>query len=284
MQSQSLKLCCRVWFAALLFFLPQSASSQNDASTETQQIIAKMIAAHGGLEKWRNSPSVSFHSHLKVNFGNNNWVPFWEEATVDPISRRVYSKLPNPDGTHGLIAFDGKQAWSAGNLQGISRAPARFTAWRNFYLFNLPWLTVDPGVNLSAVGRSKIPVLPDDAKEYFTIKLTFESSAGDTPKDYYILYIDPDSYLLRASEYIMTYASMMQGGAEASPPSVFVWEKTEKVEGFVVPVRYTAYWKDKSVAVKDGAISHWSFRQPFDAARLVMPTDGKLDDSRPRTE
>lgn len=280
--------CCMLAFllGATLIFTTQSARSQPapNASPETQQIITKMIAAHGGMEKWRSSPSISFHSHLKVNFGNGNWVPFWEEATVDPISRRAYAKLPNPDGTHGLIAFDGKQAWSAGNLQGISRAPARFTAWRNFYLFNLPWLTQDPGVNLGAPGKSKLPVLPKDPKEYLTIKLTFEPGAGDTPKDYYILYIDPDSYQLRASEYVMTYASMMQGGAEASPPSVFVWEKTETVEGFIVPARYTVYWKDGSVAVKDGEVSHWSFQQPFEAARLTMPTAGTRDESNPNRE
>ena len=79
--------------------------------------------------------------------------------------------------------------------------------------------------------------MPQDAKEYVTVKLTFEASAGDTPKDYYILYIDPDSYELKASEYVMTYASMMQGGAESGPPSVFVWEKTVRVEGLLCSSR-----------------------------------------------
>lgn len=107
------------------------------ASAKTKEVIERMINAHGGLEKWRKAPTISFDAHLKVNFGGDRWVPFWEEATIETATRRAYAKLPNADGTHGSIAFDGKKAWSAGNLQGIARAPARFTAWRNFYLFNV---------------------------------------------------------------------------------------------------------------------------------------------------
>ncbi|MCI0691964.1 hypothetical protein L0337_08150 [candidate division KSB1 bacterium] len=251
------------------------------ASAKTKEVIERMIEAHGGLEKWRKAPAISFNAHLKVNFGGNNWVPFWEEATVETATRRAYAKLPNADGTHGSVAFDGKKAWSAGNLQGIARAPARFTAWRNFYLFNIPWLTQDAGVNLGEPGKGKLSML-EDSKEYFTVKMTFDPGTGDTPKDHYVLYIDPGTYRLKASEHVMTFASMMQGDAATSPPSIFVWEETANVDGLIVPAKYTVYWKaDNSIAVKDGAISNWSFSKPFDESRLIMPPDGEPDESSP---
>ena len=249
---------------------------------ESQRIVERMLDAHGGFDTWKSKDTVAFHSHLKVHFGNDNWVPFWEEATVEIPTRRVYAVLPNPDGTSGRIAFDGSQAWSAGELRGIARAPARFTAWRNFYLFHLPWMTQDPGVRLAAPTTEKLALLDQNMH---AIRMTFESGVGDTPKDFYVLYIDPETYQLRAAEYVMTYASMMQGGAEASPASIFVWEETATVEGLLVPTRYSVYWSaDGSLAVKDGEISEWSFGSPFDPKLLEIPPDGVADTSQPVTD
>lgn len=244
----------------------------------TKEIVAKMVEAHGGLKKWRGCPSIGFDSHLKVDFGGGNWVEFWEEVTVDPVSRRVYADLPNADGTKGMIAFDGKEAWSAGNLQGIAQAPARFTAWRNFYLFNIPWLTQDAGVTLGEPGKA---TLLDDTKEYITIRMAFKAGAGDTHKDTYILYIDPGTYQLKAAEYGMTYKSMLPEGVEETPRSVFVWEGTTTVDGFVALTNYTVYWTgDGSVAVV-GDVSNWSFKEAFDESRMTMPSDGTADQSQP---
>ena len=128
----------------------------------TKEIVAKMLEAHGGIERWRACPTVAFDSHLELDVGGGNWIEFWEEVTVDARTRRVYADLPNKDGTKGQIAFDGETAWSAGNLQGLSRAPARFTAWRNFYLFDIPWMTQDDGVILGEPGEEvqvEVPII-----------------------------------------------------------------------------------------------------------------------------
>ena len=263
--------------AVLAALVPASIATADDA--ESRSIVQKMVEAHGGLDAWANAPSVSFHSHLKVHFGGGNWVPFWEEATADPRRRCVYAKLPNPDGSFGRIAYDGTKAWSAGDLKGLAQAPARFTAWRNFYLFNLPWMTQDDGVHFGAASTGTLPGASD---ECITVPMWFDEGTGDTPRDAYTLYIDRDTHQLRGAEYAMTYKQMMQGGAESSAPSIFVWEETSSVDGLVVPTRYTVYWsKDHSVAVKDGEITQWSFSAPFDDSRLAMPADGKPDLSTP---
>jgi len=247
------------------------------ASPAAEEIIAKMIAAHGGLEKWNACPTVCFDTYLKVDFGGGNWVEFWEKVTVEQGTRRVYAELPNPDGTSGTIGFDGKTAWGAGNRQGMAMAPPRFTAWRDFYLFNIPWLTQDSGVILGEPGKAQIP---NDPKEYITIPMNFETGTGDTSKDAYLLYIDPDTYRLKASEYGMTFKSMLPEGVESAPPSVFVWEATTEVDGLVVLTQYNVYWKDGSL-VTVGEVSNWSFSNPFDESRLEMPSDGSPDESQP---
>ena len=247
------------------------------ASSQTQETVMKMIDAHGGFDLWRNAPTVSFQSQLRVNFGGDNWVDYSEDVTVEQGSRRVYCELKNTDGTTGRIAYDGENAWSAGNLQGVARAPARFTAWRNYYLFNIPWLTQDDGVIFGEVTSAKIP---NDEKEYLAVPMTFEAQAGDTPSDTYFLYIDPETRRLRAAEYGMTYKSMLPDGVESTPRSVFVWDEQTTVNGLVVLTRYTVYWKDGSVAVT-GSVSDWAFDRPFDESRLAMPEDGSVDKSEP---
>jgi hypothetical protein len=230
-------------------FAMAQAGRPTYASEEAREVIQKMIEAHGGLDKWQMAKCISFNSHLKVDFGGGNWVSYWEEIFVEQPSRRVYAKLPNPDGTYGQIAYDGKEAWSA-------------------------------GVHLGKPGRAK---LPDDSKEYVTVRMTFGQGTGDTFDDYYLLYIDPDEHTLHAAEYVNTYAAIMQGGASASPPSIFVWEGTKEVNGLRVLSNYTVYWKkDFSVAVKDGRVSAWSFSQAFDESQMNMPADGKIDTSKPR--
>ena len=67
-------------------------------------------------------------------------------------------------------------------------------------------------MNLSEPGTGK---LWDDPTEYITVKMTFDSGVGDTPDDYYILYIDPKNYRLRAAELTVTYADVL-------PPDVDV--------------------------------------------------------------
>jgi hypothetical protein len=270
-----------VWILAgilLVALTGQTAGAATYASPKTQETIAKMVEAHGGLAGWNSAPTVSFDSHLKVNFGGDNWVDYWESVTVDQRTRRVYCELKNADGTSGRIAYDGETAWSAGNLQGVARAPARFTAWRNYYLFNIPWLTQDAGVVLGEVTTG---TLPNDNKEYVVVPMTFEPGTGDTPRDTYTLYIDPDTFGLKAAEYGMTYKSMLPEGTESMPRSVFVWDERETVNGLGVLSKYTVYWQDGTTAVT-GEVSNWAFDKPFDPSRLSMPADGTVDQTKPQ--
>ena len=248
------------------------------ASIEARQVIERMLAAHGGLERWRMAPSVSFSNRFEVDLGDGGWVSFDGEIHVETSSRRAHVALSNPDGSDGQLAYDGQTAWSAGSLQGLAQAPARFTAWRDFYLYNLPWMTQDPGVHLSTPEMGTL--LGGDEK-LFKVRMTFEMDAGDTPKDYYILYVDPETYRLRASQYVMTYASMLPEGMEATPPSIFVWDETVEVDGLVVPSSYTVYWPDGKPVTRGAEIRDWSFRRPFDASRLAMPASAVVDQSMP---
>jgi len=138
-------------------------------------------------------------------------------------------------------------------------------------------MTQDSGVHLAAAGKGTIP---GDSKQYTVVRMTFDDGTGDTPKDHYKLFIDPATNRLHAAEYVMTFPGMTNGKPE-SPPSVFVWEETQTVDGMTVPKRYTVYWTDGRVAVKDGEVKDWSFAARFDESKLKMPDGATPDESMP---
>lgn len=231
-----------------------------------QEVVAKMVEAHGGITKWRSAPTASFEDHFRPVGAPSASV---SRVTVEQDSRRAYLDFP---GANARIAWDGKQAWSE-NWQGPY--PPRFLALLNYYFLNLPWLTMDPGVNLELLGTAKLWEYP---VKYVTVKVTYDPGVGDTPDDYYILYVDPQSHLLKACEYVVTYASLLPSGVEATPPHILVYETFATVDGLVVPTRYSIFEKDhKLYAVCE--IRDWSFQKPFDASRMIVSPNAVVDPS-----
>lgn len=237
-------------------------------SENSGEIIAAMISAHGGMEKWRSAPTVSFEDHFLPAGAQK---PSISQVTVEQGRRRAYLDFPE---LNARIAWDGKQAWSV-NWQ--APYPPRFLALLNYYFLNLPWLTMDPGVILGEPGKAK---LWDAPTEYLTVKMTFEAGVGDTPDDYFVLYIDPKSHRLKACEYIVTYASLLPSGVAATPPHILVYEEFTTVNGLVVPTRYSIFEKNHSLYATC-EIRNWSFKKPFDATRMTMPPGAVVDASSP---
>ena len=233
-----------------------------------RSVVARMIKAHGGLERWRSAPTVSFEAAL-LPPGESS--PLVHRVTVEQRSRGAYLNFPEMD---ARISWDGEKAWSE-NWQGPF--PPRFFSLLSYYFMNLPWLTADPGVNLSEPGRGK---LWDDPTEYITVKMTFESGVGDTPDDYYILYIDPNSYRLRAAELTVTYAAVLPPDVDVMT-EVIVYEEFATVDGLAVPTKSSIFGTDRSPIASFTEVRDWSFSRPFDESRLVMPPNAVLDTSTP---
>ena len=87
----------------LLWASDPIARAQSEASHE---IIAAMISAHGGMEKWRSTPTVSFENR-SLPAGAQK--PSVSQVTVEQGRRRAYLDFPE---SNARIAWDGKQAWS----------------------------------------------------------------------------------------------------------------------------------------------------------------------------
>jgi hypothetical protein len=240
-----------------------------DPAEQSNDIIAAMISAHGGMEKWKSAPTVSFQDQF-LQAGAPK--PMISKVTVEQGRRRAYIDFPE---SNARIAWNGKEAWSENWKAPI---PPRFLALLNYYFLNLPWLTQDRGVNFGEPAKAK---LWDDPTEYTTVKMTFNAGVGDTPDDYYVLFIDSKSHQLKACEYIATYAAIQPPDTKASPPHILVYENFATIDGLVVPTRYSIYDKSHKL-VASCQIRNWSFKKPFDSTRMTKSPSAVVDTSRPK--
>ncbi len=263
-----------LFIGSLLLSFKSYGQKAKFESSEIESLIGQMTKAHGGLDRWKEAASVQFNTNLVAVTGM--FPEYNEEVCIDPVSRAAYLKFP---GSTGHIAFDGNEAWSAGERKGLAAAPPRFTAWRNFYLLNIPFVIHDEGVYLSKLSEAS---LPGNSKAYQTVKMTFGEDTGDTPKDYYLLYIDPATYTLAALEYNMTFASMLPQGMESLPTSLLTFEEYTAVDNFQMPVHYKVFFKEGNQFIIEGKVSNWNFSSPFDKAMMEKPADAQIDQSQPR--
>ena len=238
-----------------------------DADEKSKVLVAAMIEAHGGMDTWAAAPSVAFTEQWTVGGEPGAVMRF----VIEQGPRRVHAEVV---GTDTRIGWDGEQAWG---LNWDVPRPPRFLAQLNYYFLNLPWLTQDPGVFLEYEGTGSIY---DGDKRYEIVRMTFGQGVGDSPEDYYRLYIDPETHVLAATGYIVTYQAILPEGMSQSPENTLVFESYEQVDGLTVPTAFTIYrGKDQvyaSLAAKD-----WSFREPFDAAAAMVPEGAVIDESQP---
>jgi hypothetical protein len=231
-------------------------------------IVVAMIDAHGGMATWRTAKTVSFEDRF-ASPGDTAGTE--SRVMVDQRTRRAYIDLP---GSNQSIAWDGKRAWS---MHWKQPSPPRFLALLNYYFLDLPWLTMDPGVKLAVAGTD---TLWNDPTEYHIVKMTFMPGTGDTPGDTYRLYIDPASKRLKACAYTITYRALLPDSARSMPEHILVYEDYDKVDGMVVPSRYTIYSTDHR-PLATCAIRGWALDKPFDERRMTMPDSAVVDESKP---
>jgi len=248
--------------AAVLALATTAANGADSA-----EIVRQMIDAHGGMDAWAAVPTVAFTEEFRQG-----------EATSGFSGRVIVEQGPRRarlDYGGAMQAYwDGEKAWS---VNWMAPMPPRFLALLNYYFVNLPWLTQDDGVNLGEPGSA---TLWDDPTEYVTVKMTFDAGVGDTPDDYYVLYIHPETDRLRANEYIVTYRGILPEGATATDPHILVYDDYTEVAGLLVPAHYTIYETDRTI-YGSCAITDWSFSEAWDESWMEMPEGAVVDTTEP---
>lgn len=181
--------------------------------------ITKIFEAHGGFEKWSEMQSLSY---LRG-----------EETTVTNLQNRKI-RLESPTQT---IGFDGENVWISPDSLDASRA--RFYHNLYFYFYAMPFVVGDPGVFYEAVEPREIK-----GKMYNGVKVSYDNGVGDSPKDNYIVWVDPESNLMEWLMYTVTFRS----GESSESYNLIKYGDWKNVNGLTLPTKLEWYTYEDGVA------------------------------------
>ncbi|HAI10440.1 MAG TPA: hypothetical protein DCM28_01965 [Phycisphaerales bacterium] len=212
---------------------PQIDGSVRAAKGPSDTVMAKRVAqAHGG---WHWTRSRSLQTDIKLSFGGK--VRLTGTLLTDRAGGKV--RLTLTDGT--VLVYDGNQVWMSPPDANVARP--RFDALTWSYFLVAPFKLNDAGSHLQNLGT--LPFMGD--RQLAAGKLTFGQGVGDTPDDWYVIYVDPQTRWLRGMAYIVTYGKDVST-AESNPHAI-TYDNYVKLAGVILPRTWT-FWNwslDKGV-------------------------------------
>ena len=263
--------------AILLISVSASNAQKKYASKETQEVVEKMIQAHGGYEKWKSLKTLTFTTamHSKSLGFLRSWI---KTQTTDMKTRRSYQDWPL---VGSKMSFDGKKAWSVDWRVGN---PPNHQHSVFFYYVNLPWLTQDPNVKLGKAEKIKHPAFKT---EVYKVKMSFTKSPtlGKSKLDTYTLYINANTYILDGYEYTVGYGPLLDilnvpKDQKVFGPVLRINNYTGDVNGLKFPMLFTTNSLDLKQQYGDHAIYDFKLDGTFDEQRMVMPKNAVIDTSK----
>lgn len=245
---------------------------ESDAS---RVIIVAMIAAHGGMERWSQAPAIRFDAVMHDNYAGKQQLAWWiAHEVIDQATRQVYQNWPMDD---ARLGFDGEKVWTE-NWRRANKPP--FMVHFFYYFVNLPWLTQDDGVILGAPKRFRWPGLD---REFHEIKMSFESdpTIGKTDRDYYVLYIDPESHRLVGYQYANGYRPQLEVMGIGPQREVFgpLWRlitRYSEVDGLVFPSAFRTMPEPDERIVGNHVILNIDVSTPFEAQKAAVPAGAEV--------
>ena len=154
--------------------------------------------------------------------GGENW-PKVKEIRFTFIVEGEGKELARAEHHWDLVAQTDRVKWKGKDVTVNLASPAQdedskaaYSRWVNdSYWLLAPLKVLDPGVKLSTDGRKQV-----GEAQFETLRLSFEG-VGLTPGDQYLLYIDPQTKLVRAWDYIPSADKVTHGS----------WDKYETFDG-----------------------------------------------------
>ncbi|MEP5614101.1 MAG: hypothetical protein ABJP45_17750 [Cyclobacteriaceae bacterium] len=250
------------------------ANGQSYASKETETVVKKMIAAHGGYEAWKDLKTLSFS-----NIMHSESLPtlrFWTSSnTYDMKTRRSYQDWPIHQ---SYMSFDGKEAWSIDWRVGNS---PKYQHSVFFYYVNLPWLTQDSNVKLGQAVKITHEAY-DNPVYKVEMGFTEPPTEGKSVNDTYTLFIDSESYLLAGYEYTVSWGPLLDlmripkgevFGPVRRKNNLFSTEEN----GLRFPVLMTTSNVETGELYGDHVLYNYVLDGDFDESRMIKPPNAIVD-------
>ncbi len=132
-------------------------------------------------------------------------------GTITMATNSTGIKIEKKDGSS--LVFDGSNSFQTPDT--MPTQGARFALFTWPYFFGMPYKLSDPGTIWNDFDGSDTL-----NKEAFDVmKLTFEAKTGDSPDDWYVVYTERESHLIRYASYIVTLTKSV-AEAESDPHAI----------------------------------------------------------------
>ena len=195
--------------------------------------------------------AVSFDINLE--FGGSTRL----EGTVSMTTNSSKVRLDKADGTS--LVFDGEQLHISPDTSKTDGARFDIFTWQ--YFFAMPFKLTDPG---TVWEKQQMKMM--DSVQYETAKLSFKSDIGDSPDDWYIVYKNPETSMLKAAAYIVTF-SKEQEKAEEDPHAI-VYSNYQNINDIPIATEWSFHnWNSEEgfgEKLGNATISNIKFFSPED--------------------
>ncbi|MEM8566482.1 MAG: hypothetical protein AAGF85_08465 [Bacteroidota bacterium] len=232
-------------------------------SSAAGKLVWNSMEYHGGLEKWWTNGPVYFRFNYQPK--PNTGVPRDTYETADYWSSKTrHQRVSNRSEEYG---WDGSKAWYYPADVEIPYN-TRFWALTPYYFAGMPFVFADDGVNLTLEGD-----IDYEGNKHHVIRVTFGTNVGDAPDDYYVLYLNAETFRLAAIRYIVSYPGYFKDGGH-SQEKLMTYEGEQKVEGITFPQKHKTFMWERDRAgqyVTDITLSDIEFRPGTDQSYFQAP-------------
>ena len=238
------------------------------SDSETEEIVIKMIAAHGGMDKWVNAPTISYtHDMIDPAHPDDHWL---SKETHEQGRRRSYQEWT---ADQAILVNDGTNIWT---VDWKRDNPPSMMSGVSYFFINMVWVTQDTAAKLERREATPVDLIEKD-KLFHTVRLTF---TGASPYEYFDMYIDPETYILRGAKYTVTDKDLFKAfdvpeDTKFMGPLLKVYKEFTNVNGLKMTARYDTY---KPTGQNYGIHKVWNYdiTQPFDESKMVRPEQANI--------
>lgn len=203
--------------------------------TTSEEILVQGIQRAHGAKAWSAKPALRADIH--VEFGGNEFL----SGTLTFDTASGLSRLELQDET--VLVFDGERAWVSPATSEFTGARFHLLTWP--YFLAAPFKLADPGTHLESTEFRRLGL-----RLYESAKLTFDAGVGDTPDDWYLLFVDSASKRLAGMAYIVTYGTAPEDAER--DPHVVVFDGYHTLGGVTLSTAWAFHdWDPESPTLGD---------------------------------
>lgn len=249
-------------FAAVSTLMVATAWAEDPANAEAKgrQILAQVVEAHGGLERFRSFGTLTYHTD---GLPYSATAPLDFDHTADLIARRHRMEGRSAKGAF-VTGSNDTQGWTT-DADALGIQP-RWVNHGNSYFVLMPFVFADPGVHVCRVGERVY-----DGQTYDAIAINYDHDRGDTSDDDYILYIDQSTRRLRLIDFSVTYGPMRgDTPIDQLPRRSLEFVEWQVIDGLIIPkVLHYAPWERTADGGKrkEAGVRYTVSNADFDTAR-----------------